>query len=123
MTGCTPPDRGDPKIPECSITEQPADLGIRNFHAEQRTLTVRVERNNSTVLLSKTATVPSNATRTFSNVFDRPGTYRINAIVDDDLVQSETLQIGRRYEGQGGVEWEVVIDRSGGIVIRREPDF
>jgi hypothetical protein len=84
-------------------------------------LSVRVTRNDSTVVFARNRTVRASATGSFEDVIDSPGTYTITTTVENGSTATYTATLDGRYSGTGEPEWEIRISGDGDVRIRRIP--
>jgi hypothetical protein len=120
---CLTPENGNGASPQCLIEEYPPGLQYANFDSESHNLSVRITRNNSTVVFSRNATVqPGSAENPdfvrWYNVVDSSGTYTITATIDNSSTASLTRTFDERYRGSGGPEWQISILPNGTVELK-----
>lgn len=118
---CLPETRGDPAIPRCLVEKRPPNLEYRNLDNKEHNLSVRITRNDSTVVFSRNRTVQPDFTDGWDDVIDSPGTYTITATVDNESTATYTVDLDRRWTGDGEAEWEIRISSGGNVEIQKIP--
>lgn len=121
---CLPPENGNGGISRCLIEEYPPDLQYANFDSVSYNLSVRITRNDSTVVFSRNASVQSGSEENpnfirWYNVIDSSGTYSLTATVDNSSTATLTRTFDNRYGGAGGPEWQISILPNGTVELRQ----
>lgn len=122
---CKTVGAGDPKSTMCLVAERPPDIEYQNLHSKSHSLSVRIIRDNSTVVFSDTVEIEGRVGETvqkgvWKNVLDTPGTYTIKAIVNNTQTDTVVWTVDKRYDGEGNVDWIVAIQETGNPLILRQ---
>lgn len=106
--------------PNCLVEEHPPDLLASNQAEKTYNVSVRITRNDSTVVFSRNVTLHPGERLTLEDIIDSPGSYVINATTDAGTDDRLPQTVGERWRGEDHIrEWIVEISEGGEIDVRR----
>lgn len=106
--------------PSCLVEEHPTDLLASNQAEKTYNVSVRITRNDSTVVFSRNVTLHPDDSFTLEDVIDAPGSYVIHATTDAGTSDLLAQTVEKRWRGEDHIrEWIVEITEGGEIDVRR----
>lgn len=118
-TVCIEAEDANP-APKCLVEEHPPDFLVNSHADKAHDVSVRITRNDSTVVFSRNVTIsPHGPSATWEDVIDSPGSYVINATTDAGTSDRLAQTVERRWRGEDPVhKWILEISEGGDIDVR-----